>query len=310
MIKKSALCLTATLIVLFAPGCNDDIFVDADDLPDFTDLSIDGDGGEWSSAFSRKGLTRISVNDHSSNIISEYYTYYGLNGGVVGPDCPLSELGSIVYENPLKFFSIGFRGDMIYITSHYNASRASQIRLRLSYDYGATKDINVTFTEGEPLSLRAWELSGDLNLEENFREESRSTSFTNGTSLSQKFEIRPFLDSRCNDVAMPADPWARGLDMKLPMPAFNGNDWEWREYDNIRLGESRHFSPAWAMGEKLTVDVPAGAKAKVTYTFHYTRVTQSGYLFLYNKAADQTFKEDVNWTSIYATSYDYTVEYE
>ncbi len=309
ILKKFTSCIIAATIALLVSGCNNDIFVENADLPDYTDISIEGDGGLWSSAFSRKGLVSISIDDYASNV-KNYFTYYGVNGDIVDADCPPSELGSIVYENPLQSYSIGFNGDMIYITSNYNATFYNHISLRLHYDYGAIKYINVTFTEGEALSLVGWELSGDILLEENFEQVTHSSSFTNNTPLAQKFEIMPFLNSKCSDTVIPTDSWARGLTLKLPMLTFNGNYWEWREYDDIRLGERRNFSPGWCTQQKLTMDVPAYTKATVTYTLHYTRATQSGCLIFQNPTVQQSFNEDVTWTSIYATSFDYKVKYE
>ena len=114
-------------------------------------------------------------------------------------DCPASELGSIVYDNPRTWYSIGFLGEMIYINSIYNASRYAAFSIRLDYEYGDTKYINVTVTEGGKLSVVFWETSGSLKLEEDFSQSVHATSMTNNSSITQKLELNPFLDSKCSD---------------------------------------------------------------------------------------------------------------
>lgn len=69
------------------------------------------------------------------------------------------------------------------------------------------------------------------------------------------------------------------------------------------------FIPEY-FGHKLMVDVPANTTVKVSYTLNYSRAIQKGVLQFYNAAAKQNFETTVTWTSVYAVSYDYTVEYE
>lgn len=302
--------LLTLLIALIVSSCNNDIFIESEDLPDITDIALDGNGDRWSSSFSRKGLSRIYVNRYSSSDDFRYFTYYGIKGGEVDADCPASELESIVYHTPLLEYSIGLNGSMIYISCQYNILSETTVMIDLEYDYGMTKTIKVTFTEGERIQLISWPPDGKVTLDEDFEKVTYRRSLTNNGSITQKLEITPFLDSRCSDLVMPEDSWAYGLILNLPMPTFTGKEWVWHEYADIRLGERRTFSPITYFDDKVVVDVPANTKAMVTYTLNYSRLTQKGYLRFYNPVEKYDFEEEVTWTSIYATSYEYTVDYE
>ena len=308
MKRISSIIIVLMMLALLTSACNGDIFIDAEDLPDVTALVIEGDGGQWSSAFSRKGLVRI----HLDSDEKEFVTYYGRDGKTVDADCPPSELESIVYETPKRYYTIGFEGDMVYITSYYNASYAVSVMLSFDYEYGATKVIHLTLTEGERLEMVSWTLSGPMKLEENFGKSTHVASFTNNGPLAQQFGIMPFLQSNCSRETMPSDFWAHGLILDMPVPVYNFDDgkWEWREYENIMLGDRMDgFIPEY-FGHKLMVDVPANTTVKVSYTLNYSRAIQKGVLQFYNAAAKQNFETTVTWTSVYAVSYDYTVEYE
>ena len=74
--------LLVILSLTLAAGCNPGIFVDAPELPDYKEVTIEGDGGSWECPFLREGLKRIYINYPVSDL--EYVTYYG-SGGITGP---------------------------------------------------------------------------------------------------------------------------------------------------------------------------------------------------------------------------------
>lgn len=296
------------LVSIITSACNNDIFTENQDLPEITNITIDGDGGEWSSVLSLKGLTHIYIDYGSKDI--EYVRYYGANGSEVNPDCSPTELKSIVYENPKTYYSIDIVGEMIYILSYYNASPYTSFTLRLDYESGVNKFVYVTITEGKKLQMFLWEPTGDLVLEK-IGEKTHRTSFTNNSSIAQRLEIKPFLESTCFDMLTPTDNWALNLTVDIPMLTFNGQEWEWRELKDIILGDRRNFTPSqYFFDDKITVEVPANTKAIVTYKLNYTQATQDGFITFYNIVAEQNFKTPVVWNSVYATSYEYDVEYE
>ena len=297
-------------------SCNNDIFIESDNLPNITDVTIEGDGGQWSTPYPRKGLKKISLGlSDASSFNMPYVAYIGKNGKELDSDCSPSELESINCETPNLHFEICFDGDMIYVTSHYNAWYEQDVTLSLEYDHGVTKYINITIMEGARLELINAYATGDFILEEDVEKSTHTVSLTNNGHITQKLEIMPYLDARCSDEVYPKDYskdfWINGFKADLPMLSYNGRDWYWRDYEDIRVGERRTFSPsAYGITDKIVIDVPPYAKAKVTYTLHYSRATEDGIMFLYNTVTDYKFVVDMTWTSKYATSYEYEVEIE
>ena len=201
-------------------ACNNEIFIESENLPDITDITLDGNGDVWSSAFSRKGLTGVYINPEDSSDDAKYLTYYGVNGNVVDASCPFSELKDIQYYTPFRYYSIGFYGGMIYITCHYNVLPEKSVRVYLEYDYGMTKLINVTMTEGNSIERGPWMTDGEPDLDWDFEKIPHRRSFTNNSSLTQNFQLDPFADSRCSDQVIPKDSWAVGLTFDMHMPTY------------------------------------------------------------------------------------------
>lgn len=310
MTRRNISYLLSIFVALLLTTCNNEIFIESENLPDVTYITLDGNGGEWSSAFSRKGLTSIYVNPEDSSVDAQYLEYYGVNGDKVDGSCPFDELREIQYDTPVRHYSIGFYGGMIYITCHYNVLSEKSIRVYLEYDYGMTKTINVTMTEGKPIELGFWMSEGEPDLDLDFEKIPHRTSYTNNSSLTQKLQLDPFADARCSDQVIPEDSWAVGLTFDMPMPTYVFQEWAWEEYEGIRLGERRSFPQTVYAQDRLTVEVPPYTKATVTYTINYSRFTRMGTISLYNPVDDSWYDEEVTWTAVYATSYDYTVDYE
>lgn len=302
--------LLTLLAALIVSSCNNAIFIESENLPDVTDITLDGNGEQWSSAFSRKGLTRIYVNPEDSSVDAQYLKYYGVNGNVVDASCLFDELKDIQYDTPCLYYSVGCYGGMLYIACHYNVLPERNIRVYLEYDYGMTKVINVKMTEGKPIEMEFDMTRGEPTVEWDFEKTTHRTSFTNNSSLTQKLQLDPFANSRCSDQVIPEDSWALGLTFDISMPTYVFHEWAWTQYEGIRLGEGRTFPQTVYEQDRLKVEVPPYTKATVTYTLNYSRFTQKGYMVLYNPVEDRRFEEDVTWTAVYATSYDYTVNYE
>lgn len=303
--------LMANLFVaMIVSSCNNEVFIASDELPEVKNICLDGNGDQWSSVFSRKGLTRISINVENSSYDSGYLKYYGANGKVVDSSCPPSELTEIDYETPLRYFSIGFADRMIYINSHYNISSETTVRLCLEYDYGIIKTINITLKEGKQVEMMFWNPEGEPTIEDNFEKIPHKTSLVNNSSITQKLNVDPFGESSCSDLAMPADSWAMGLVFDMPMPTFNGYEWVWQESESICLGQRKTFSPTIYGHDTLTVEVPPYTTATVTYTINYSRYTHEGSIQLYNPVLEIPFYEEMVCTAVYATSYDFTIDYE
>lgn len=292
-------------LFLLASACNDDVFIENIDLPEHSEIAINGDEGYWSRAYNRKGLE--SIHFSFSEGMKEYLRYFDMKGDEVDSDCPASELNNILYQDPLQSYSIGFYGDMIHVSSYYNSMRKDNyLTLLLDYDYGLTKEISIKITQGESYwTFTTYE--GEMVLEENIDESSFRQSFVNNGHIPQRMEIYPYRSSRCYDIVTLKPDWTKGLIVDMALPTFDG-EWFLREYSDVTLDERRDFTPSGYTSEKISVEVPANSKCTVTYTLHYTRAIQKGNMFIHTSGI-QT-EENVTCISVYPTNYDYTVSYE
>lgn len=296
-------------LVLAVTGCNSDIFVDAVDLPSFTETTIEGDGGQWKTPFVREGLVSIAI-DPETSAVKRYFRYFNSDGREVDAECPASDLRQIVYENQAQFYSIGFDKSMIYVNSNYNALEEIEMRLWLEYDSGATKCIVLTITAGEPLEfVGAW-YDGEIEVEDNVKQTSRTFSLSNNSHLTQNMEIHPYRDAGASDFVVPEESWAYLLTCDMPVLTYTSAGWERVWVPDITLGQPREFKPLELETEMFTVEVPPFMKAKVVYTLHYSRASQGGNLLYFNKESDQQFEVGFTCKAAYPTSCEYTVEYE
>lgn len=300
---------TATIylcLVLLTSACNDDVFIKNTDLPEHSEVTINGDEGYWSRAYNRKGLE--SIHFSFSEGMKEYVRYFNVRGDEVDSNCPASELSNILYEDPLQSYDIGFHGDMIYINSYYNSTRKDNyLTILLEYDYGLTKEISVNITPGEPYWMFP-NYEGKMILEENIDESSFRQSFVNNGHIPQRMEIYPYLSSRCSAIVTMKPDWTKGLIVDMALPIFDGSEWILREYSEVALGEYLTFDFSGNTSDKISVEVPANSKCTVTYTLHYTRAIQKGIMLIHTSGFQK--EEEFTCISVCPTNYDYTVSYE
>lgn len=293
-------------LVSLTSACNDDVFIENTDLPEYSEITISGDDGYWSRAYNRKGLERIYFSFSEGK--KEYVRYFDVKGDEVDSNCPASELRNILYEDPFQYYDIGFHGDMIYVNTYYNSTRKDNyLTLLFEYDYGLTKEISINITPGEPYWLFP-NYEGEMVLEENIDELSFRQSFVNKGHVPQRMEVYPYRSSRCSAIVTMERDWSKGLVVDMALPTFDGSEWILREYSEVALGEYQSFDFPDNTSEKISVEVPANSKCTVTYTLHYTRAVQKGFMLVHTSGFQM--EEEFTCTSVYPTNYDYTVSYE
>ena len=294
--------------LLSLTGCNSDIFIKPNGLPDKLELTIDGDDGEWSSPVSRKGLSRIYVKSNYDD--RNYITYRNTEYKITNENCPASELMDIEYDNPVSKYIINYIGDMLYIHSIYNASYEKHMILVLEYDYGMTKHIDVIFSKGVPLRLEYQETTSDMEIEENIETIPHSFSFSNKSSATQYVNITPFADSSYTCKLSAEEEWAHGVEISGVKIPLYFEEWQHKELTECIIGESFSFKSDNQDAEVFPVFIPANKKATVTYNVNYSRAIQKSTLILYNEVDHFEIKLPVSCSCVSPTSYDYEVIFE
>lgn len=289
-------------------SCKNDVFIDYYELPENTQITITGDGGQWSSTFSRKGLTKVFLEGKFDE--KEYIKYYSLLGTEINADASADEFGLIVFENPAKSYMIGIGENKISINSFYNAySTPTDIILNLVYENNKTKRIYITITPGSPLTVFCTS-NNNITTRENVSKTEYKNSFTNGSSLTQTMVVYPYLNAGCIYKLTPLENWADGFDVDCPIPLFINNEWILMEYDKIKIGEQKSFLYPDPEIEKISVEVPPYKKATLNITVYFSEATHKGDLWFHNPVMNFGVETGFIGTTICPTSYEYSVSIE
>lgn len=299
--------LVAFFLSIIASGCNSDIFIDEVQLPYETTVDVEGDGGEWMMAIPTTSLRRLVV-DYSENAL-EYVRYYDVNGNVTTAECPFSDLESIVYESPVAWYSIGVKGNMLYVNNYYNVLPFPIFKqIRLEYDQ-VWKYINVDFLNGTPLELISVRYDDNISVKDDVKQESYRRGLVNNSDLTQKLEIMPYIDSQSSEKIIPVDNWGYELVFDMPVLYYDGKEWLLRESKDVRIGSERIFSLRY-LDEKIEVEVPPHKKVSVSYRLHYSEATDHGVITLKNPVTGRQDDLEFLCKSIYPTSYEISTSYE
>ena len=305
--RKISHILFFSFILLFS-GCNNDIFIENEELPDNLWIPLKADGDQWSSTFSRKGLERVYISNGLN--MQEYLKYYDQDGREIGPDSSPDKLSEIIFENPAQSYIIGFKGGMIYFTSNYNTyPSASVVDLDFQYNYGVTKQIHFTISPGYPLeSVEIY--NDDIIIEENIDAITYSGSFTNNSNLTQNWKVFPYSSLHCNCLVEPADNWAKDIEVKMSLPLYAHENWDLYNFEEITLGERISLVSPMSDSECIDIEIPPGKKAIIAVTVNYSKATKSGVFYFLNRVSELSTTENFICTAICPTSYEYTLNYE
>lgn len=285
-------------------SCNNEIFIDGPELPEETNVTVQGDGGEEVFTIPLKGLENISLDIISGSNL--YCTYYNHSGEIIESDSPASELSKIVYDKGYIKFQLLKENNRLVFNSIANAGSTTDWTFRLKYDY-CVRFINIKVLEGQPLVLVKTEFDSPLNIEEKI-ETKTSYSFTNPGPIPQILEIQPFLQENAIVYLDAKLPFAnQGLNM--PVPIMKDGEWSLQEVEGIRPGVPFLTSFPEKM-IKVTVQIPAESKVRVYHDIYYSRASVNGKFLFRSSATGWENEVTFNVMSTYPTGYNIRIENE
>lgn len=307
MIKQLFASLAWMSILLSAPACNSDVFLDEPDIPEETSLTLQGDGGEATMSIPTKALKCISLDLMSDE--EKYCTYYNLQNEPVGSDVAPSQLGSIVFETNFVALKIIKNGSQITIRSICNTIEFTyHYTLRLEYDYG-TRFINFDVTSGQPMILDGIDYDPQLHVTDDGRIVTSHTRYTNNSSLPQTIGVMPYLNSYAATLVEPDrdGAWAKYETLTMKVPVYNDGTWALVEREGVKIGETLRYSVPDQM-MKVPVTVPANSEVEIIKKVIFTAARNDGTITYENLQLGKRLKVNFTTTSYYPVDYEIRVE--
>ncbi len=273
------------LCILAISGCNDTVFIDDDDLSsDYTEVEIEGDGGEATLTVSTKDLLNISIDYFGRTP----YKYYNANGEEIPENSPASELYRIAGHFTMQDFEVVKTGNKLTFRSVENCLLTDDnITIRLEYTY-TTKFIHLRILKGKPLQL-VNTVYTTTEPEVNDMADMRTSTyrFTNNGPIDQIFEVRPYLTGHHTLSVIVEEGWAKHISVNIPVLWYIGNEWGFKD-QGLRLGNDYDWTP-YNYNTTVNVSIPANSTAKITAIQCYTSAKAEGVI---------TFRKPVTGTEL------------
>lgn len=308
--QQMKLLYTAALLILTVTltGCNSDIFIEDTGFDNNGELTatIDGDGGSAVFTIPVKGLVSISFDLTSS--AAKYCIYYNVNRDRVQPGIPASELGMIVFDNDYFGYSLTKNGDRLTVESQASPFFGNKIVIRLEYDY-AIRFITVNVKEGRPIEFLGATYNSELNVTDNAKVITRSTTFHNNSSLQQTLDIYPYLQEQASILIdnLPYESWVKSERLTMLVPVMEDGKWTLRDKEGIMPGTAyKYMRPDYDMTE--IIDIPPYTSVKILTEITYSMATAPCTLIFCNQALEREIEFDCTVTSYYPVSYKTRIE--
>lgn len=300
--------ILSAVVAFMLSSCNGDIFIDRTDLPFKTSVTVDGDGGHWQSYFSRSGLEEIELLVPYDD--RQYINYYDTDGKEVDENCPASQLGAIIFENPTAYYKFNFNDNTISFESCYNAGpNPVDVCLNLYFGYG-TKRVDIDVTKGKPLSVFFWNYDNEVTVTENIEEITRPFRFTNNSDAPVMINYSPYSNYKGVSKIETEQAWAVGLDLEeIPLVEYSYGDWTLGLVTkNVIVGEI--YYTEIRNTDISIVKVPANATVNLTCTVRMSRAVRRGSATMINQMTNDESTFDFECISVYPTSYELKTETE
>lgn len=261
-----ALLLIVTSLLL--PSCNNEIFVD-NQIPQETEIVLDGDNSRHSISFDTKGLQHITFDLTAENLL----TYYDKDGDIIPSKSQASDIARINYTTNLTMLDITINdGRMtLHCTEHSDFSPLS-LTLRLEYEY-ITTFIILHILPGEPFEFVGLNYAIDHSETTSYSKKSTIHS-ANESEHTMTIEVQPFLPHQASIIFVPNDNWAKYLSASVCHPTFSDETWIISDKEKtIKFNTNEYYTPS-GIDRKLTtmVDIPPRTVVDIVCEVFYSSI--------------------------------------
>ncbi|MDE5849152.1 MAG: hypothetical protein K2H38_03330 [Muribaculaceae bacterium] len=298
---KASIVIAAALSVILSGSCNRDVFTDGPILPDHTEVTINGDGGEATFETSFKDLQSIKF-QLSGWMVDVVYTCFDRSGKEISLSAPLSEVYRMVAQTPFSKLEIFLEGKRILVKSISNALSDNlkwNIQLEYSYCY---KTIDVSATPGAPLMLLDVSFGSIFSLADKPATERLRIENRSDRPLATVFY--PYLNQQPTVDVSPKDaPWLTGSVIEMPVPVCNEyGEWTLSGKTEVKLGyPSSYDGPDPWTEVKMTI--PPEFSGIALTTVNKATAETSGILTYFNERLDLKIDIPFNCLASYPISY-------
>ncbi len=303
--KSSVKLLLYIWIITFMPGCNNDIFIDGPEMPDYSYAQVAGDGGTVSFEISTTGLKLINFDLFSEN--KKYCKYFNRNGEEISPYSPASELGSIVFENHHVKYVLEKKGNRLTFTSLENSSSENHLSIRLEYDY-TVKFIEIEIERGQPLEMICVEYD-NMKINDRAKKDVQTYKFTNYGPINQTLNWYPYSHNQASVIVEPDEDWIRGDFVIIPLPAYSDGKWKLEETGSIRLGTKMSFYRSDYMNP-VPIELPPYANIVLISNVIYSMCQVEGSMTFRNPVSGRIHQTGFMCEALYPTDYEIRIDYE
>lgn len=294
-------------VLLFATGCNSDVFLDGPELPEETFATIEGDGGVAEFEIPLKGLEHISLDLMSDEL--KYCSYYDNDGNVIDRKSPASQVSKIVFETYFRKLEILKQGGKLVVKSICETDKyETHWTIRLEYDYGV-KFIMIKVEPGMPLELIEVCYTSELKVTDNAEIKTSVEGYRNNGTLPQVLEIRPYIHAMATILVEPEkySLFKQGETITMKVPVYDNGSWVLKDKSGINPGNRlTYYRPDQMM--KVDVDIPANSYVNVFTDIVYTKAQAFGRMTFLNRALDKRLEVVFRATSLYPEYYKIRIE--
>ena len=298
--------IAAACIIFLSSGCNNDVFLDEPDIPEITEATIEGDGGEADFVIPTNGLEHISLDVFSDNL--QFCTYYNTAGDISDSKIAASELGRIVYESFFHKLEITKNGKKLTIRSICETAQSNDNwTLRLEYTYGV-RFIEFTVLPGRPLTLSGITYTSRLNVNDNAHVKTRRLGCINNSPEILKTEEYPYLQADATTIVNVGkkDSWVESEHIVMKVPVYKNGEWV-AEERTVQPGRTyRTYRPDQML--KVDIDIPAYFDGTIITDVTYSSAEIEGIMTFTNEILDRQRTVNFTTSSRYPVSYEIRIE--
>lgn len=308
MVNHLKYVLISFLVACFATSCNGDVFLDGEEMPDETNITLEGDGGETEISVQTKGLEWIGIDHYSDDTGFKFYNHEGKQ---VKEECPVTELALIHYENRWMMYDMTIdNGRIVFHSTENSYGEPLNVTVRVRYDY-TVKFINIELLPGKESEVVNITYDQEIIATTLPNMSYGTLKVNNGSSSTQYVEIDPYVAAQSHGLVEPSESWVKTRSIKLTLPTYVDGKWWLGNEMEILPGAAFYYTSA-NRDVKEKIAIPPKSTTYIHTSVTMSRAKSRGTIEYINPVSERKFSTQFTCDVIEPTGYEITTsdEYE